>query len=67
MPVSRMVLGVNSEYGDPCAALIDERGVPARIAEERINRRNCRAALPIGTCPRRMLRTVDGPQLQSPT
>jgi len=37
--MSRLVLGINSAHGDASAALVDERGLVAAIAEERINRR----------------------------
>jgi carbamoyltransferase len=37
--MSRLVLGINSAHGDASAALVDERGIVAAIAEERINRR----------------------------
>jgi carbamoyltransferase len=37
--MSRLVLGINSAHGDASAALVDERGVVAAIAEERINRK----------------------------
>jgi carbamoyltransferase len=37
--MSRLVLGINSAHGDAAAALVDERGLVAAIAEERLSRR----------------------------
>jgi carbamoyltransferase len=37
--MSRLVLGINSAHGDASAALVDERGLVAAIAEERLNRK----------------------------
>ena len=37
--MSRLVLGINSAHGDASAALVDDRGLVAAIAEERINRK----------------------------
>jgi carbamoyltransferase len=45
--MGRLVLGINSEHGDSSAALVEDRGVLACIAEERINRRKHCATFPI--------------------
>ena len=44
--MSRLVLGINSAHGDSAAALVNERGLIAAIAEERINRKKHCAGFP---------------------
>jgi carbamoyltransferase len=47
MPVgNRLVLGINSAHADSSAVLVDERGILAAIAEERLNRRKHSAGFP---------------------
>src|SRR5580692_10926420 len=43
---NRLVLGINSAHADSSAVLVDDRGVIAAIAEERLNRRKHCAGFP---------------------
>ncbi|MCL2449472.1 MAG: carbamoyltransferase, partial [Polyangiaceae bacterium] len=42
----RLVLGINSAHADASAALVDDRGIVAAIAEERLNRKKHCAGFP---------------------
>ena len=44
--MKRLILGINSDHGDAAAALVNEGGILAAIAEERINRRKHCAGFP---------------------
>jgi carbamoyltransferase len=61
----RLVLGINSAHADASAVLVDERGVVAGIAEERINRKKHCAGFP-SMAVREVLR-IAGANLQDVT